>query len=652
MQCEGDDIVEALIANSSTFENKTLFSQEKYRVKKQKKYAPKVLLRRPVTRSICEAYFKKYPARIGFLRVDTLSLLLSFANVSANSDVLVVDMVGGLLTGAVAERMGGTGHVCSTYVGKIPYSIEIVRIFNFGNDICKSIVRSSLDDLTSSQKGGVEQIDDSSSMKGGLDHDQTSSSVTTEEICVATESQKSNLEDGNSHVMRSCKSAKAGEKAPEEVIKLWKENGFSSLIVSAPDLDTWSLVKDLLPLLSNSAPFAIYHQFLQPLATCMHNLQLQKMAIGLQISEPWSREYQLTQSNVKVETRISGQAVSGQSKVFNGQKHSGLRKHNSKSKVPRQSIGSQTLKVECLNGVIPPNSCRYDSSLGLLTRKFVNLIHEAEDRTLDLNHTADILEVQKRRIYDITNVLEGIGLIEKTSKNHIRWKGNDLLGKRELDDQIAAVKAEVESLYAEECRLDEEIRSKQNRLWALEGDENCQKYLFFTEEDILTLPCFENQTLIAINAPKASYIEVPDPDEDMSFPQRQYKMIVRSTMGPIDVYLLSKYQSENEDITTNRATSEGLSAWDVGCCGTEVEGLYSDHLGDQKNSVDNLSSLGPKSSGIQKIIPSDVDVNDDYWFGSDPEVTMTSLWANEKWTTQADGLFQENTVETSTKLDR
>lgn len=29
----------------------------------------------------------------------------------------------------------------------------------------------------------------------------------------------------------------------------------------------------------------------------------------------------------------------------------------------------------------------------------------------------------QRRIYDITNVLEGIGLIHKTSKNHIQWKG-------------------------------------------------------------------------------------------------------------------------------------------------------------------------------------------------------------------------------------
>uniref|UniRef100_A0A803PG08 tRNA (adenine(58)-N(1))-methyltransferase non-catalytic subunit TRM6 n=1 Tax=Cannabis sativa TaxID=3483 RepID=A0A803PG08_CANSA len=299
----GDDIVEALIANSSTFENKTLFSQEKYRIKKQKKYAPKVILRRPVARSICEAYFKKYPSRIGFLRVDTLSLLLSFANISANSEALVVDMVGGLLTGAVAERMGGTGtgQVCSTYLGKTPYSIEIVRIFNFGNDICKSILKASLQDLmtssSSTENGSLDQNDngtggdDSSNMKG---------------VQGGLLDQNDQTPDGTSQVMRSCNKSvnKAGQKAPKEAIKLWKENGFSSLIVAAPDLDTWSLVKDLLPLLSNSAPFAIYHQFLQPLATCMHNLQLEKMAIGLQISEPWLREYQVTmpQSNVVILT--------------------------------------------------------------------------------------------------------------------------------------------------------------------------------------------------------------------------------------------------------------------------------------------------------------------------------------------------------------
>ena len=42
---------------------------------------------------------------------------------------------------------------------------------------------------------------------------------------------------------------------------------------------------------------------------------------------------------------------------------------------------------------------------------------------MDLKTAAETLAVpQKRRIYDITNVLEGIGLIEKNSKNLIRWK--------------------------------------------------------------------------------------------------------------------------------------------------------------------------------------------------------------------------------------
>ena len=65
---------------------------------------------------------------------------------------------------------------------------------------------------------------------------------------------------------------------------------------------------------------------------------------------------------------------------------------------------------------------RYDSSLSLLTKKFVELVNAADDGILDLNHAAKTLDVQKRRIYDITNVLEGIGLIVKKSKNNIEWK--------------------------------------------------------------------------------------------------------------------------------------------------------------------------------------------------------------------------------------
>jgi hypothetical protein len=40
------------------------------------------------------------------------------------------------------------------------------------------------------------------------------------------------------------------------------------------------------------------------------------------------------------------------------------------------------------------NSSRYDSSLGLLTKKFLNLLQTVEDGIIDLNQAADMLGVR------------------------------------------------------------------------------------------------------------------------------------------------------------------------------------------------------------------------------------------------------------------
>ncbi|KAI7990299.1 hypothetical protein LOK49_LG12G01184, partial [Camellia lanceoleosa] len=87
------------------------------------------------------------------------------------------------------------------------------------------------------------------------------------------------------------------------------------------------------------------------------------------------------------------------------------------TRVPRLDV-SACSRSSC---VVQPFSTRVPRlDVSALTKKFINLIKHAEDSSLDLNKAADTL--QKRHIHDITNVLEGIGLIEKKLKNRIRWK--------------------------------------------------------------------------------------------------------------------------------------------------------------------------------------------------------------------------------------
>ena len=80
---------------------------------------------------------------------------------------------------------------------------------------------------------------------------------------------------------------------------------------------------------------------------------------------------------------------------------------------------------------------RKENGLVELTKKFIDLLKEADQQTLDLNEAVKTLDVQKRRIYDITNVLEGIGLICKVSKNNIRWDGPGSVRRRQRDEKKA-----------------------------------------------------------------------------------------------------------------------------------------------------------------------------------------------------------------------
>lgn len=227
--------------------------------------------------------------------------------------------------------------------------------------------------------------------------------------------------------------------------------------------------------------------------------------------------------------------------------------------------------------------CRYDSSLGLLTTKFVNLLKQSNDGVLDLNKAAETLNVQKRRIYDITNVLEGIGIIEKKSKNNIKWRHQVDTG-RTSEQQFTALRGEFEELKKEEGMLDEQIASLQSKLRELASGEQCAAYAYVTYNDIKAIPELRGDTLIAIKAPPGTELEVPHPDEGMPYGERRYQIFLKSSSGPINCLLVSQGGEENG--STNGRGVIGASGEAASAAGTTA----ANQLGQMLDAGDGTSA--------------------------------------------------------------
>ncbi|KAI3520919.1 hypothetical protein L1887_10374 [Cichorium endivia] len=130
-----------------------------------------------------------------------------------------------------------------------------------------------------------------------------------------------------------------------------------------------------------------------------------------------------TKSPLRTPVSAKGTRIIGRSKVTKNNK--------SAPQTPVSNTGSPA-------PLTPVGSCRYNSSLGLLTKKFINLIKHAEDGILDLNNVADT------------------------------WRGLDSSKPGELEDGMASLQAEVQKLSMK----------MQERMSDLSEDNSNQKQFF------------------------------------------------------------------------------------------------------------------------------------------------------------------------------
>ncbi|CAG5120394.1 unnamed protein product [Candidula unifasciata] len=252
----------------------------------------------------------------------------------------------------------------------------------------------------------------------------------------------------------------------------------------------------------------------------------------------------------------------------------------------------------------PIEKTRYDTSLGLLTKKFVGLLRSSPDGVVDLNKASEVLEVQKRRIYDITNVLEGINLIQKKSKNNIQWRGavNTFTASGEpsvpqvaqLSTTSVDLHSDMAELRSKELALDKMIANTTRQLRLMTEDSENARYPFpmflnrrtlayVTYQDIRSLSSLKEQTVIAIKAPPETRLEVPDPENNI-------QIWLKSSRGPIDVFLCPDDLPGEESSSSSESTASAAGQ-------DEVDGLFDFGLESKPDLAAAATAVATAESG-------------------------------------------------------
>ncbi|EDO43843.1 predicted protein [Nematostella vectensis] len=146
-------------------------------------------------------------------------------------------------------------------------------------------------------------------------------------------------------------------------------------------------------------------------------------------------------------------------------------------------------------------------SLVDITRSLVRELKGAPAQTVDLNELAVRFAVDKRRLYDVVNILEGISLIKRRAAQRVSWNSDT-----ERGNHAHALKSDLHWLDDKERELDRLIHMAKSDMQAITYSSDADRYAYVTEKDIKGIESLLSDTVLVIKAPPRTTLEIPTPN--------------------------------------------------------------------------------------------------------------------------------------------
>ena len=195
-----------------------------------------------------------------------------------------------------------------------------------------------------------------------------------------------------------------------------------------------------------------------------------------------------------------------------------------------------------------------ENSLGQLTKNFINYIKMTGKKSININDLVNELSVKKRRIYDITNVLQGIGYLQKSGKNEIIWT-KTVKSKKNSKKKIEKLKksnnnyniqkSNIVQLEQENARLDEEIKNFRDEFNSIAKKSEFLKYGYVSMDDLRNISINSQKDLYIIKASKGTVMNILDKN-DIKIAYNNSKKAIEKGEEENNELLLSILKKKNQ----------------------------------------------------------------------------------------------------------